>query len=126
MNLKTIGDMFELAKNVSKHSDFRVKMGAVLVKKGSRPLSVGFNVKKFHPKGYPNKNQHAEWRAVQTCSSGVEGATIFVYREHGKTGLPMLAKPCENCEKFLKESGIKTVFYTTSEFPYFEKMTLTK
>lgn len=112
--------LFRLAKNISRHSEYRIKIGAVLVKHGT-PISIGFNKLKFHPK-YSNptkKTIHAEMQAI--LSSGKEkirNSEIFVYREFKRTGLPALARPCEDCILKLKEFGIKRIYYTTNEFPY--------
>jgi hypothetical protein len=49
--------MFRLAKNVSKHSMHKYKLGAVIVING-HPLSVGFNKAKSHPNA-PRFGLHA-------------------------------------------------------------------
>jgi deoxycytidylate deaminase len=76
--------LFTLAKNVSKHSDYRIKMGSVIVKHG-KPISVGFNKIKSHPKysGVWGKTIHAEAQAVISAGTDLVGASIFVYRERG-------------------------------------------
>jgi len=108
-----------LAKNVSKHSDHRVKVGSVIVKK--RPLSVGYNKVKTHPLHADPYNSlrgsiHAEVSALLTCDDP-HGGVIYVYRET-KDGKPALARPCNYCYNMLQSKGIKKVFYTISEFPY--------
>jgi deoxycytidylate deaminase len=101
-------------RNVSKHSNHRVKVGAVIVKK--KPIGVGFNKCKSHPK-YTNdtsKSIHAEISALINCKdNNIEGGSIYVYRET-KRGVPALARPCKNCMLQLKKRGIKKVFYTVS------------
>ena len=59
--------LFRLAKNVSKHSDYKIKMGAVIVKNG-KPISVGFNKIKYFGKWYipPKATLHAEMDAIRT------------------------------------------------------------
>jgi deoxycytidylate deaminase len=122
-NLLDIG-YFRLAKNVSKYSDHNVKVGCVLSYK--RPISVACNKSKTHPK-YANPytsfvgSLHAEVRAI--INSGVdnlEGYTIYVYREHSD-GTPGMSRPCKYCMKLLKDVGIKFIYYTTDEFPFWKK-----
>ena len=48
---------------------------------------------------------------------------MVVYREDGD-GNPVLAKPCENCQTIMKEFGIKKVYYSIPDSPYYEKLTL--
>lgn len=40
--------------------------------------------------------------------------TLFVYREH-KNGKRAVAKPCPACTKFIKDMGIRDVFYTIED-----------
>ena len=120
MNEDALPDLFRLAKNISKHSEYHIKMGAVLVRHG-KPLSVGFNKIKSHTKWsvYPRQTIHAEVSAL--ISSGVtdlRGCTMFIYRE--RNGNPAMARPCSNCMKVLKSFGIRRIYYTTNTYPYFE------
>jgi len=87
MNILDFG-YFKLARNVSKYSDHKTKVGCVICKK--RPIAVGANHIKTHPRcndGF-SKSTHAEVKAI--INSGQEdlsGATVYVYREH-KNGSP--------------------------------------
>jgi deoxycytidylate deaminase len=113
--------LFRLAENVSKYSDCRIKMGCVLVDH-STPISVGFNKKKFFSKWCvpPKESIHAEMEALRTSGKDcLRGANIFVYRER-KNGSLGMARPCENCMEKLKEFGVRKVFYTIDEFPYWK------
>lgn len=117
MNMPSI---FRLAKNVSKISGNKHKLGAVLVKKGT-PISVGCNQTKSNPHA-PWVGLHAEVQCLKASGKDeLKGSTIFVYRET-KKGMPALAKPCQNCMNELREFGIKWVYYTTGEYPYFDVM----
>lgn len=112
---------FRLAKNVSKHSEHRYKIGAVLVN-GGRVISVGFNKCKFNSVySYPDRlSIHAEAQCIKTSGrESARGAILFVYRED-RFGMPATSKPCDYCMSLLKEVGIKKVLYTTDEYPYFE------
>lgn len=117
--------MFRLAKNVSKLSQHpKHKMGAVIVANG-KPISVGHNQYKSHPEA-KYSGLHAEIQALKTSGkSKIKGSSIFVYRET-KHGDLALAKPCNDCTKQLVEFGIKWVFYTTDEYPYFEVIRIKK
>lgn len=111
---------FRLARSVSKFSDYKIKIGAVIVKK--KPISAAANKLVTHPKyANPNKTDklsvHAEVRAVINSETSVEGSTIYVYREK-KDGTPGLARPCKHCLAVLKDAGVKKIIYTTNEFPF--------
>ena len=121
-----VARMFTLAKNVSKLSSHRFKMGAVLVKNGT-PISVGYNQVKSNPRA-PICGLHAEAQAIRSSGKdSVPGGIMFVYREmqpksRNPQKIPALAKPCPHCMKELQEFGIKKVYYTTNEYPYFDMM----
>jgi len=114
---------FKLARNVSLHSEHeKFRVGAVIVKK--KPLSVGFNVLKTHPmyKDVPYViTIHAEIRALITCNADdITGADIYVYRQT-KDGKPAMARPCDRCWDALMDAGIRNVYYSTKEYPYWRK-----
>ena len=115
---KNIPSIFRLAKNVSKNSDHRYKMGSVIVKNG-KPLSVGFNQIKSNPNA-PYLGLHCEQHALQNCGKeNLKGCSIFVYREN-RVGDPAMAKPCKNCQKILKENGFRWMYYSVDEYPFWE------
>ena len=102
--------LFRLARNVSKLSSYKVKMGAVLVNR--RPIAVGNNSMKSHPRwNYLNKQTiHAEANTIACALStsgerSIKGSTMFIYREK-KNGYPAMARPCVNCLKLLKKYDI--------------------
>ena len=104
---------FDVAKAASKHSDHPAhKLGAVIVK-GNKIISVGFNKNKTHTKSnHAWKRLHAEICAIIKAKQDLTGCSIYVYRET-KNGALGLSKPCPSCFAAIKESGIKTMFYTT-------------
>jgi hypothetical protein len=112
---------FKLAKNVSKYSDYKIKVGAVIARR--KPIGVASNKCKTHPiHANPDKslrkNIHAEIRAVINCGNeDLKGAIVYVYRQT-KDGKPALARPCNYCYNYLKERGVRTIYYTTNEEPY--------
>ena len=112
-----IPSFFRLAKNVSKHSEHKQKMAAVIVKNG-KPISVGFNQIKQHPDGWRGK-LHAEQFSIKYADiTDSSGCSIYVYRERpdGNVGL---ARPCKYCLEELKKKGFRWMYYSTSEFPFF-------
>lgn len=111
---------FRLARNTAPYSDCRIKVGAVISRKS--PISVGFNVIRTHPR-YSNPDEtntisiHAEMVALIRAGFDVGGCDIYVYRELDD-GSPALARPCNLCYNELKKYGIKKIYYTIGEFPY--------
>ena len=62
---------------------------------------------------------HAEVRAIMNCQTDdLNGAVAYVYRETAD-GMPALARPCPWCWLELEKAGIKKIFYTISEYPYY-------
>lgn len=109
---------FHLARNVAKLSNFAVKVGCVLAKK--KPLIACSNKLITHPDLFPGAiTIHAEARALNNCrTDDLVGGIAYVYRETAD-GQPAMARPCNWCMMKLKERGIKKVFYSISEYPYY-------
>lgn len=111
--------VFRLARNISKLSTHKKhRLGAVVVDKG-HPISVGCNQSKTHPNA-PYTGLHAEIQAIKTSGrKSLDGCSIFVYRRRrdGKIGM---ARPCPHCMKEIKEMGIRWVYYSVPEYPYWE------
>lgn len=111
-----------LAQNVSMLSDYKMKVGAVLIKKG-RPISVGYNKQKSPNKRFITKfnTTHAEICAL-ACSGKIyiNKATIVVYRQD-KKGNPKLSRPCEHCLLELKKFGVRRIIYSICESPYWRE-----
>jgi deoxycytidylate deaminase len=126
MNPINLPNFFTLAKNVSKHSTYHIRVDAVLVLHGT-PVACGFNTVKTHPKLAMRLNAtiHAEVSALATCNKlNIKGATCFVYRET-KNGTPALARPCDDCWRALRARGVKWVYYSTNTYPYFQVENIT-
>ena len=87
-----------IAKREASKSDYRYKLAAILLKGGS-VISVGHNT----------INKHAEVNALLRAKN-TQGSTLLVFRLT-KTGFG-LAKPCHNCEKFIRQSGVEKVIYS--------------
>lgn len=56
---------------------------------------------------------HAEIAALKQLPKGIslKNATMYVARI-SKGGVPSMSAPCINCQKALKEAGIRKVVYT--------------
>lgn len=113
---------FRLAMKASEASTYRIKVGAVLCKKG-RALITGTNCIKTHPTwANPDKHIklsiHAEIDCLINSESEVLGDTIYVFRL-GKDGMPGLARPCVDCMREIKKRGIKKIYYTIDHFPWY-------
>jgi deoxycytidylate deaminase len=110
---------FRLAENASKYSThYQFHLGAVLVVNG-HPISVGYNQGKSHPDGR-FKGLHAEVAAMKTSGkTKIKGSSMFVYRQK-RNGSVGGSHPCVDCMKRLKEFGVKLIYYSTEEYPYWE------
>lgn len=115
-----IPSFFRLAKNVSKTSSHKIKMGAVIVKNGN-VISISANRAKTHPKAvWEGHGLHCETSAILYAGKcDLNGASVFVYREN-KKGKISMARPCLECQKVLKENGFKKMYYTTDCYPFFD------
>ena len=120
--LDSIGH-FRTARILSYTADNRPghRLGAVL-HRGNRALSFGINsLVKTHPIQYHVTGKiylHAEIAALigRRHYDDLSSCSITVYRE--VKGLPALAKPCAQCQIILAAAGIKKVYYSVPDAPY--------
>jgi deoxycytidylate deaminase len=110
----------KLAIQISELSDHRMRMGAVITK-GNRIMGVGNNKRKSHPKQINHhtfkiaQGLHAERSAIINAKrKDLSGCTIHIARLT-KCGEPAMAKPCDQCMAYIKETGIKRIVYTNQE-----------
>ena len=111
-----------LARVMSLHSNFKIPMGAVIVRHG-HPCAVGYNYVTSHPKWChgPNATIHAEVDALITASKvNLQGSTIYVARFY-KDDSAAMSRPCAHCWLMLKTRGVKWMVYTIANFPYWIK-----
>ena len=114
----------ELARQVSLKSEFKVKVGVVIVK-GNRVLSFGYNQIRHLSRGVVkysafSHSAHAERIACSKVERNkLKGATIFISRSF-KDGMPALAAPCNDCLNLIKDMKIAKVVYTIADFPFYE------
>ena len=116
-----------LAKIESHKSEYPQKVGAVIIK-GNRIISKGYNQLR-HCKTSKSFTDwdislHAERDACRKVNKdNLKGCYIFVYRELANGDLA-LAKPCDGCMGIIEKFGIKRVYHTTSEFPFYSEIRL--
>lgn len=85
--------------------------------KGGSVLSVGINSYRTDPKMFlgpidtTDISWHAEVAAIRAYKGNLQGATLYVARL-GRNKRAAMSKPCEGCEKAIREAGIKKVYYT--------------
>lgn len=105
---------FRICKKVSNYSDHHQHKIGVVIVKGNKILSTGFNKLKTHPLSpHPFKSCHAEFMAIKLLSSeNLKGSSIYIFRQT-KLGKLALAKPCASCRDLISNSGIKKLYYTT-------------
>ena len=97
---------------------------AIIYDRKGRVLSVGKNsyvkthtlqAKHADKVGLPDKQfLHAEVHAITKCKDLSKAHRIFVAR-YGKSGQPLLAKPCPVCQSAIEASGIEFVEWTEEE-----------
>ena len=119
---------FEVARAVSKLSDFkRIHIGCVIAD-GKHIIATGQNTNKTHPmqKEYNryrfsedcrgNGKLHAEMMAMLSLPKGIDTRKIvlYTYRED-RFGNQHNSRPCKACMAKIKELGIKIICYTTDE-----------
>lgn len=103
----------DLACVAHRDRDCYYQLCALVVKK-NRVLSVGYNNPKTHPLAKTKMRQlHAEVAACIRCSKDeLRGAEIIVVRARRDHKVGM-AQPCEACDTFIRNVGIRRVYYTT-------------
>ncbi len=113
---------FRFAIKEARKSSMREKVGACLVV--GKSIFKGYNKDKTHTEwANPNKHirhsVHAEIAALMEVDFEAMDGVMYVYRE--VHGYPAMARPCEHCLPFLTKAGVKTIFYSTPEFPFWRK-----
>lgn len=89
-------------------------LAAVLLR-GKHVVKIGTNSDKTHPRfkrtykdGSCRSHLHAEMDVLRFAKPGDE---IYVFRFSAEGDLTM-AKPCRFCEKFIRDTKIKRVYYS--------------
>lgn len=124
---KTDRAYFNIAKAVSKTSEFpQYRIGCAVVY-GHRIISSGVNCQKTHPLQRElnrerfdvdpiNHWKHAELSALLPIMNRKDiewnKVKLYIYREL-KNGTKAMSRPCPACSRLIRELGIKKVYYTT-------------
>lgn len=118
---------FNAAKAVSELSDYKQKVGCVVVM-GHTIISSGHNShSKCHAVQAKLNKEKLGYECVGLVHAEVDAllpllkrrtilsrASIYVYRQH-KDGSVALARPCASCMSLIRELGIRNVYYTNED-----------
>lgn len=117
---------FNIAKEVSKLSDFpKVQIGSCAVYK-HKVISTGYNSQRTNPLQKKYNKYRFSVETPHTCHSEIaclkplisrkdidfKNVELYIYREY-KNGETALARPCKSCMKLITELGIRNIYYTT-------------
>ena len=110
----------------SPHNNY--KLGCVIFNK-KRILSVAHNKpfswsSKVHPrfKNWPT-SIHAEVAAIISARTELKDSKLLIVRIN-KANQLRLAKPCKHCLQYINYVGIRIVYYSISEYPYFDSFSV--
>lgn len=97
--------MFQhLAQKISKKSSHHQHHHAAFVVVGGKIQSIGYNI----------GDTHAEVKALQQLwPNKRHGVKVYSFRWR-KNGTMGMAKPCIHCEKYMRDAGVKVVYYSDS------------
>lgn len=90
------------AKKIAKKSNHKFAHHAVFVMKGGAMLAHGHN----------KDTRHAEVAALNKLWPNKRRGTTIVSVRYTRSGYMASAKPCPDCEEYLREHGVKTVYYS--------------
>lgn len=117
---KSIWNTFEKARKIALKSNYKYKLGAILIK-GGKIINAKYNSSKTHKWAthlYKYGSRHAELSTLinlnydQTCNS-----IIFVARTT-KTKHFALSRPCSMCINAAKKMGVKKIYYTINDYEF--------
>jgi deoxycytidylate deaminase len=95
----------ELAKRLCKKSTHKQHHHACVVTIGGAIVAVGYN----------HETTHAEINALKKLwPNHRKNVKLYSFR-FSKGGKWAMAKPCIRCEKFIRDSGVKIVYYTDKD-----------
>lgn len=98
-------DFERIARKLANKSEHPQHYHSAIVTDGNNVMSFGYN----------RMNCHAEVKALsQIWPNKRKGLTVYSYRVN-QLGQFRNARPCVECEKYLRQNGIKKVFYTDSD-----------
>lgn len=101
----------ELAIDLAGRSRCSVRVGSVIIDKHGRLVSWGWN-----GIGSDGMGLCAEAHALSRGNrKRLAGSDIYVAGFRTRTGRPVTAKPCQDCQRMLDWAGIRRAFYYTKE-----------
>ncbi|MEW1914328.1 hypothetical protein AB0442_39000 [Kitasatospora sp. NPDC085895] len=93
-------------------STCRYRVGAVLVA-GSRVLALSPNLRRNNPMvDVRHATFHTEEAVLRRVRAPAAGAQVYVARV-GRSGVPLLARPCPRCRRALARAGVVRAHYTS-------------
>lgn len=96
-----------LAKKVSQKSSHHQHHHAAFVVVGGKIQAIGYNTN--------GGSTHAEVKALQQMWPNKRaGVKVYSFRWR-KSGTLGMAKPCPKCESYMRDCGVKVVYYSTSD-----------
>lgn len=121
--LRIFGGGFQQALKLAETSTYgNFRHGALLINGGSI-ISMGINQEKYCSAGskFRNKNKgvatyHAELSAlVNLKPEAIKGSIMYVARSAKGSKEERISKPCPMCHQYMKNAGVKAVYYTLSD-----------
>lgn len=99
----------KIARKLAARSDHQHYKHSVLIVRGGKIIARGFN------KGF----KHAEINAIGTLAlkhvDYFRGADLYSFR-FNRTG-PANSRPCQNCERKIRQLGMRRMFYFWNDAP---------
>lgn len=97
--------MIRMAKKVAGRSDHRNFRHGVVVMRGGSIIATGAN----------RSFEHAEVNALKKIAPENRRGCKIISIRVTKTGKLAMAKPCPECEQYLRENGVKVVMWTDAD-----------
>lgn len=95
---------YRIATHLAPKSGHRWAKHVAIVVRGGAVISTASN----------SKSIHAEVAALNKLWPSERRGTKVWSMRMNKRGKFLLARPCYNCERYMRESGVRTVYYTNS------------
>jgi deoxycytidylate deaminase len=108
---KTVFNYFEIAAKLtfSKKDERSFFLGAVGIRSDGKIVTAINGSSKI-----PTRQAHCEYRL---CTKLDVGSVVYLVRMR-RDGLLGNSKPCHNCQKVLKTTGVKRVYYSIGPSEY--------
>lgn len=103
--------MHELYGQQFKLIAFIVRNGKIISVATNNPFKTHTKIHKYNPKKCIHAEISAIWKAPK---NKLQGAIIYVFRLLNKIDEFALSLPCNVCQIFIYNAGIKKIIYTTN------------